>query len=148
MLIKVVAFQGHMGEKLTLEEKIYIFKQRPDFICLPEYYMLDDTVDDYYRAALNKNEYLQYLSGLSDELSTCLIAGTVVEPNGNKLYNTSYVINRGRVIGRSDPDVQHAVDRREEAQPGPVRAQPGCRLVGISKQDLPRNQSRRGYVSY
>ena len=100
MLIKVVAFQGRLGEKLTLEEKIYIFKQRPDFLCLPEYFMLDDTVEDFYRAALNKTEYLKYLSSLSDELSTCLIAGTVVEPDGQKLYNTSYVINRGSVIGR------------------------------------------------
>jgi predicted amidohydrolase len=100
MLIKVAAYQGRMGEKLTLEEKIYIFKQRPDFLCLPEYFMLDDSVDDYHRAALNKNEYLKYLSSLSDELSTCLIAGTVVEPEGEKLYNTSYVINRGGIIGR------------------------------------------------
>jgi len=118
MLIKVVAYQGRMGEKLTLEEKIYIFKQRPDFLCLPEYYMLDDTVDDYYRAALHKNEYLKYLSSLSDELSTCLIAGTVVEPEGNKLYNTSYVINRGRVIGRYRKRFPVAREQERGISPG------------------------------
>jgi len=100
MLIKVVAFQGEIGKQLTLEEKIYIFKQRPDFVCLPEYYLLDHTVRDYHRAALNRNEYLQYYTSLSYELSTCLISGTCVEASGERLYNTSYVINRGNIIGR------------------------------------------------
>ncbi len=100
MLIKVVAYQGRLGEKLSLEEKIYIFKQKPDFLCLPEYFLLDETITDYHRAALNINEYLKYLSSLSYELATCLFAGTVVEPHDDRLYNTCYVINRGEVIGR------------------------------------------------
>jgi len=56
MLIKVVAFQGEIGKQLTLEEKIYIFKQRPDFVCLPEYYLL-------YLAVI-RAVYLSYLGYL------------------------------------------------------------------------------------
>ncbi|MFZ5981753.1 MAG: carbon-nitrogen hydrolase family protein [Candidatus Zixiibacteriota bacterium] len=99
MLIKVVAFQGEVGRKLTLEEKIYIFKQRPDFVCLPEYFLLDDTVHDYHRAALKRSEYLQYYASLSYELATCLVAGTCVEAAEDRLYNTAYVFNRGQIIG-------------------------------------------------
>ena len=33
MLIKIAAVQAELGQPLSLEEKIYIFKQRPDFVC-------------------------------------------------------------------------------------------------------------------
>jgi predicted amidohydrolase len=99
MLIKVVAVQARIGRKLSLEEKLCIFKERPDFVCLPEYYPLDETVSDYSRAALQRNVYLQYLTALSDQLATCLIAGTVVEADEDKLYNTCYLIDRGRIVG-------------------------------------------------
>jgi len=100
MLVKVVAVQTGIGQPLSLEEKICIFKQRPDFVCLPEYYLLDDSVVDYRRAALRKQESLEYLERLSDELSTCLIGGTVVEAEDEKLYNSCYVFNRGLALGR------------------------------------------------
>ncbi len=99
MLVKVIAVQGVLGQELTLEDRLYIFKQRPDFVCLPEYCLLDNTVTDFHRAALNRSKYLEYLQGLSDELSTCLIAGTVVEAEQDRLYNTSYVIDRGQSVG-------------------------------------------------
>ena len=95
MLIKVVAVQAELGRPLSLEEKISIFKQRPDFVCLPEYFLVDNTMKDYHRAALKTHEQLEYLTRLSADLATCLVAGTVVEPDGDRLYNTSYIINRG-----------------------------------------------------
>ncbi len=100
MLVKVVAVQARMGEPLSLEEKLHILREQPEFVCLPEYYLLDDSIEDFHRAAIYCAEYLKYLQRLSDELGTCLIAGTVVEAEGDRLYNTCYVINRGTVIGR------------------------------------------------
>lgn len=98
MLVKIAAVQAQMGRRLTLEEKIHIFKQRPDFLCLPEYYLLDETVTDYHRAALNRADYIDYLQRLSDELSTCIVGGTVVEADAGKLYNTGYIIDRGTIL--------------------------------------------------
>ena len=98
MLIKVVAVQARLGEPLSLEEKLHIFKERPDFVCLPEYYLMDSSITDYHRAAMRRSDQLEYLSHLSDELSTCLIAGTVVEPEGGNLYNASYVIDHGKIL--------------------------------------------------
>ncbi len=100
MLVKVVAVQARIGKPLGLQEKIHIFKQRPDFVCLPEYYLLDDSIEDYHRAALRKVEFLKYLERLSDELSTCLIGGTVVEAEQDRLYNSCYIFNRGLALGR------------------------------------------------
>lgn len=98
MLIKIVAVQAELGRPLSLEEKISIFKQRPDFVCLPEYYLLDNDTPDYHRAALQTHDQLSYLTRLSSDLATCLIAGTVVEPDGDRLFNTSYLINRGNLL--------------------------------------------------
>lgn len=100
MLVKIVALQARMGERLTLEEKIHIFKQRPDFVCLPEYYLIDFTVSDYHRAALRQPEFIEYLQRLSEELNTCVVGGTVVEADGGKLYNSAYIIDHGVILGR------------------------------------------------
>ncbi len=99
MLIKVIAVQARMGERLTLEEKIHIFKQQPDFVCLPEYSLVDGSITDYSRAALQRREWLSYLGRLSDELHTVLIGGTVVEAVGDRLFNVAYVFDRGQVLG-------------------------------------------------
>lgn len=98
MLVKVAAVQARLGQRLTLDEKMYIFKQRPDFVCLPEYYLLDNGMPDYHRAALHAPEHLAYLQRLSDELSVCLIGGSVVEAEEDRLHNTCAVFNRGRLI--------------------------------------------------
>jgi len=99
VLIKVVSVQARMGRRLSLPDMIHIFKQRPDFVCLPEYWLLDDTIADFQRAALRQREYLEYLSRLSEELSTCLVGGTVVMAEGNGLYNSCPVIRQGHLIG-------------------------------------------------
>jgi len=99
VLIKVVVVQARMGCRLSLPDMIHIFKQRPDFVCLPEYWLLDETVGDFHRAALRFHEYLEYLSRLSEELATCVIAGTVVAAENESLYNTCPVILRGSVLG-------------------------------------------------
>ena len=98
MLIKIAAVQAELGQPLSLEEKIYVFKQRPDFVCLPEYFLLDQAQPDYARAALQTHDQLEYLTRLSADLATCLVAGTVVEPAGDRLFNTSYIINRGNIL--------------------------------------------------
>ena len=100
MLMKIAAVQARMGQRLGFQEKLHIFKQRPDFVCLPEYWLIDDGVPDFHRAALLRSEYLAYIKRLSDELSTCLVGGTLVEAEGERLYNTSYLIDRGTILGK------------------------------------------------
>lgn len=100
MLVKVVAVQTTVGSRLTLEEKMYIFKQRPDFVCLPEYSLVGPDVPDFRRAALSYKDDLSYLARLSDELSTCLIGGTLIEPVRDRLYNSAPVFLKGNLLGK------------------------------------------------
>jgi predicted amidohydrolase len=100
MLVRVVAVQARLGRPLTLEEKLCVFRQQPDFVCLPEYFLLDENTRDYHRAALESRRQLDYLRSLSDQLATCLVAGTLVEAEGEALYNCAYLIDRGEILGR------------------------------------------------
>lgn len=100
MLVKVAAVQTFLGKKLTIEEKLFIFRQRPDFICLPEYSLIDPATPDFARAALMSIEHLKYLRSLSEELSTFLIGGSVVEGEADSLYNSSYIFDRGVFCGK------------------------------------------------
>ena len=100
MLIRVMAIQSVMGRELTLEEKLHIIKRRPDFVCLPEYCLIDKRSPDFIRAALEVKENIRTLQQLSLELATCLIAGSVVEADGDSLYNSSYLMKNGEILGR------------------------------------------------
>src|SRR5207245_1721272 len=55
---------------------------------------------------------------------------------------------RARLLDRSDPDVEHAVDRGEEGNTPPVRADARERTLGIAEQHPARNRrtGRRGAV--
>jgi len=64
MLVKVAIVQSRLGRELPLEQKLHIFKQRPDFVCLPEYCMVGETETDFSRAALKIKENLEYLKNL------------------------------------------------------------------------------------
>lgn len=100
MLIKILAIQTRIGEQLSLAARIHIFKQRADFVCLPEYWMMDDTVADHHRAALLHADQTAYMARLTEELGTTLIAGTTVEPHEDHLHNTAQVIRGGEVLGK------------------------------------------------
>jgi predicted amidohydrolase len=100
MLITVAAAQTRIGSRLSLEEKLHLFKQRPDFICLPEYCLIDNSALDFGRAAMASRDNLQYLRSLSHELSCALIAGSIVEAEGDSLYNASYLFRDGKLLGR------------------------------------------------
>ncbi len=100
MLIKVAAVQSELGKKLSIEERLLIFKHRADFVCLPEYCLINKETPDFARAALDIRENIQYLSALSETLSTCIIGGSVVEADYDSLYNSSYLFNCGKVMGK------------------------------------------------
>lgn len=96
MLVKVVTAQLPIGEDLSLADKIHIFKRKPDFVCLPEYFFMPAGARDYSQYAANLQVNRKKLERLSRELDTTLIGGTLVERNSDGFYNTAYVFTRGR----------------------------------------------------
>ena len=98
MLINIALCQLRIGGEITLAEKIHIFKRKPDYVCLPEYFMIPPGSRDYSEYA-SKFEYnLKLLARWSNELDTTLIGGTIVEKVNNSLYNTCYIFRKGQKI--------------------------------------------------
>lgn len=100
MLVKIAAAQTELGHKLSLEENLLIFKQKPDFLCLPEYFLVEKNMPDFTRAAMMIRDNMSYLQSLSEALATCLIGGSLVEAEGDSLYNSCYIYHRGEPVGR------------------------------------------------
>jgi len=46
----------------------------------------------------------------------------------------------GEVVRRSDPEVEHAIDRLQVTEPLAVRAEPRLGAVGVAEEDLTGNQ--------
>ncbi len=118
MLVRVVAVQARMGKQLGLPDMIQIFKQRPDLVALPEYWLLDDSITDFHRAALNYQDYLHYLGRLSEELDTCLVGGTVVEVDQDRLHNVCPVFNSGWMRGKYRKRYPVDGERAKGIEPG------------------------------
>jgi len=100
MLVKVVAVQSKLGDTLSLEERLFIFKQKPNFVCLPEYSFISENISNFSRAALAAKDHLKYMQALSEALSTVLVGGSIVEGGGDSLYNSTYLFQQGYNVGK------------------------------------------------
>jgi len=99
MLRKITIVQCEVGRQLTRDENLLIFKQRPDFVILPEYYNVDPDLRDTARNAGQAYDRLQYCQTLSDRFHSTLIAGTAISSLGGKFYNSCYIYDRGEFVG-------------------------------------------------
>lgn len=82
-----------------MEDSLFVFRQKPDFIILPEYYNVDPTIRNTPLNASQTGEYLKSCRDLSNIFDATLIAGTAVELSRDKFYNTSFVYKQGELIG-------------------------------------------------
>ncbi|MCK5127422.1 MAG: carbon-nitrogen hydrolase family protein [candidate division Zixibacteria bacterium] len=98
MLRKIVIVQCETGQQLSLEDNLLIFKHRPHFVVLPEYYNVNPVRRDTERNASEGHELLKYCATLSDRFETTLIAGTAIESDGRSFYNTSTVFRHGQKL--------------------------------------------------
>jgi predicted amidohydrolase len=113
--------QCPVGRQLTRDEDLLIFKQRPDFVLLPEYYNVDPERRDTARNASLAYECLQYCQTLSDRFHTTIIAGTAISSLAGQFYNTSYVYSRGEYIGSYYKTNPTENERRHGIAPGSSR---------------------------
>jgi omega-amidase len=98
MLINIMICQLQVGGGISLAEKIHIFKHKPDFVCLPEYFLIPPKADNYSSFASEFDSNMKKLRRLSNELDTTLVGGSIVERVNSSLFNTSYVFAKGRKI--------------------------------------------------
>jgi mannosylglycerate hydrolase len=105
----IVLYQQRFGDRISEREKEDILTKRPDFLVLPEYYFIPRMVKFIdpskarrflERAArLSQKEY-ERLRALSAELSTVIIGGSLIEETPEGFYNTCYIFNKGKEVGK------------------------------------------------
>jgi predicted amidohydrolase len=100
MLRKITIIQSRTGRRLARDEVLLVFKQRPDFVVLPEYYNVDPANrDPAWNASLGHGCH-EYCRVLSERLSAVVISGTGIEINDGHFYNSCCVYDRGCIVGR------------------------------------------------
>lgn len=78
-------------------------EENADFIILPEMFNCPYSNDKFieYCETENSSQTLKSISELSKENDVYILAGSIPEKEGNKLFNTSYLFDKnGDIIGK------------------------------------------------
>lgn len=99
MIIKVAALQYPLGQEITLEDKLFLIRRRPDFVCLPEYYFVRKDCGGVEDAASGARANIQTIKKLSVDLATTVVGGSMIAQTKRGYANTTMIFSRGRLIG-------------------------------------------------
>jgi len=107
---KVILYQSKYGGSMRGSVKAMFYKMKPDFIVLPEYLFIHRMIEklDYHSAKrfLKKgvevsSKYYQDFKILSEQLSTTIISGSLLEEaEQGSYYNTCYIFHKGEEVGK------------------------------------------------
>ena len=72
-----------------------------NLIVLPEIFVCPYDVDLFPNVAINDNHsFIDQFKDLSQKTKSVIVAGSVVEKENNNLYNTSYIFDQGKLVGK------------------------------------------------
>lgn len=97
--IKMALYQQKLIGRIPEDDFRRIGAERPDFVCLPEYFFVPEESEGHRAEASRAEAHLSTLQTWSRAWQTVLIGGSVVERNGEAIRNTCYVFDRGRLAG-------------------------------------------------
>jgi predicted amidohydrolase len=96
---RVILCQMPLGVLITHRDADEMRRFRPHFICFPEYFFVNQRLGNHGQTLHNQTRQLRRIETLSRELSCVVVGGTMPELDGNALHNTSFVFDRGRLLG-------------------------------------------------
>jgi len=99
MVISVAALQYPLGGPIALEDKLHLFRRRPDFICLPEYFSVRPSDRTLHEAERFVPQRQSELARLSRELQCVVIGGSMPHPVNGGYANMAIVFDRGETVG-------------------------------------------------
>ncbi|MFH1699812.1 MAG: carbon-nitrogen hydrolase family protein [Candidatus Zixiibacteriota bacterium] len=118
MLRKIVIVQCEVGRELSLDENLMIFRQRPDYVILPEYFNVNSRQRDTRQNSLDTSRKLKYCEILSERFETTLIAGTAIEAYQYEFFNTCHVFDGNKIIGKYRKTNPTVNERKNDITPG------------------------------
>lgn len=117
--MRIVAYQGRPAGSIPPRHLAAIERLRPEFLVLPEYFLVPAAAQSHAEAAESAAHGLAWAASLSARLGAVVVAGSLVERGEDgKLYNASPVYDSGRFLGvqrKLDPTVR---ERERGIEPG------------------------------
>ena len=109
-MVKILNIQINpvIGNKKDNLQKIESFiaensDKNPDLIVLPEFFSTGIDHNSFINSPepVNGGDTIKFVSELAKKFNTNIVAGSVIEKENNKLYNTTFVINRnGNIVDK------------------------------------------------
>lgn len=99
MIVSVAALQYPLGGPITLEDQLHLFRRKPDFLCLPEYFPVRPGDRSHDDVSIRITPLQRELSKLSRDLACTVIGGTMPHPVEGGYGNLSTVYHHGEIVG-------------------------------------------------
>ncbi|UCC80081.1 MAG: carbon-nitrogen hydrolase family protein [Candidatus Zixiibacteriota bacterium] len=100
--LKIALIQDQPGSGIRDPYLEILRAKNPDIIAFPEYYFVNPEDKNIIVSSFIHDESLERLREWSAYLKCAIIGGTIVAESRGKLYNRSYFVNRGEIIGFYD----------------------------------------------
>lgn len=97
--IRLALVQKKLGTPVTRHEADQLKLFKPHFICFPEYFFVNKKLENHSQTIHNFNRELKRIKTISKILNCAVVGGTLPEPSGGNIYNTSFVYFKGRQLG-------------------------------------------------
>lgn len=99
MIVNVAALQYQLGRPIALEDKLFILRRKPDFVCLPEYCFVGPECTGVGESARMAGKNMAMIEKLSIDLATTVIGGSMIVKTQGGYANTAMIFSRGRLVG-------------------------------------------------
>jgi len=96
---RIILIQSQLGIPITKRELDEIRAFKPHFVCFPEYFFVSQHLNTMNQTNHNQKLQLKRMRTLSRELDTVIIGGTMPELESDRVYNSSFVFDRGKLLG-------------------------------------------------
>lgn len=97
--IRIALVQKKLGTPVTRHTADQLKNFKPHFVCFPEYFFVNKKSDHLSQTLHNYKRQLKRIETISNCLNCLVVGGTMAEPEGNNIYNTSYIYHKGKLLG-------------------------------------------------
>ncbi len=101
-ILKIALLQDRPGSGIRRPYMDKLIAEPPDILALPEYYFVETGDDSVVASSFRKEEIIEELRRFSSTLGCILVGGSMVEHVNGNLYNRSYLLDSGDIIGFYD----------------------------------------------
>lgn len=100
--IRVCIYQDYPGAIISRNKVSKIREFAPHFLCFGEYFFTSKRIKQFTQTIHIRDLQMMRICTLSRALDCTVIGGTMPDIRDNKIYNTSYIFDRGKLLGSYD----------------------------------------------